>query len=175
MAGACARGNELTAEDAVTILVYDGLDQRTAACIVDAVDGRLDLAAVTGVAGSLDDTELEVLAAAARSCRPPVTGTAGRAVTATGGADPAVSLLGPDEFAPDEGTPASSLGLSVDELEAELTRGGMDPDLAACVAVEAVRRADAGTDPDRARIEALVHCEHVATTTVPGVGSAEGG
>ncbi len=144
----CSRSSTVGADEAIEILVIDGLDRTEAECLVEAVQDDLDLAEVTGVSSGLDTDELAVLFEASRSCRPAPAGTTGPVD------DPVDALNDLDEL--EDLDP-----LDVGDVAGELLRGGVDPDLAVCVATLLLRsddEVDSVSDETR-KIDAIVVCE----------------
>ena len=140
----CGRGEDLGIDEAVEILVIDGLDRRQAECVVAGLDGRLDLEKVTGVDADLDDAELALLGTSSAACAPAVPETGGVADDVT----PEDLLLDPEP-------------VDVDTLVDELVAGGMTPALAACVGEQVVHSPDAdhaATD-EVFLAEALLACD----------------
>ncbi len=137
LGAACSRGSGLGPAEAVEILVLDGLARAEAICLVDEIGDDLDLAEVTGVEGDLDSEELMVLFEASRRCQP----TAGASGGIVGSLDE-LSELGDLELVED---------IDVEGVVAELFRGGLDPELAVCVAtglVDGHRPGDRGERRD---------------------------
>ena len=145
----CARGSDFGADDAVEILVLDGMSRDEASCLVDAVAGELDLAEVTGVSGDLDSDELETLFEASRGCQP-IT------VSGTGG-----TFGGTFEDLGDLEELEETIELDVEGAVADLLRGGLDPETALCVATMLLNSSDpavAVSDDDR-KLDAIVACD----------------
>ncbi|MEM7142011.1 MAG: hypothetical protein AAF548_13375 [Actinomycetota bacterium] len=70
VAASCGRGTTLGPEEAVEVMVLDGVDRGRAVCIVDALHDDMDLAKVSGLDVSLDDDELRLLATTSAQCAP---------------------------------------------------------------------------------------------------------
>ena len=122
LGSSCARSVALGYEEAVEVLVLDGVDRARATCIVAALDGELDLAKVTGLEVDLDDEELAVLASTSSACAPALAATAG--------------VVGGSQLA--EASLEAELGASVIEVETEVYRmveEGLDPTIADCLIV----------------------------------------
>jgi hypothetical protein len=116
LAAACGRGDSLGSEEAVEILVLDGIERRRAECIVTSLDGALDLEKVTGLDTDLDDSELVLLSEASASCVSAIPDTGG--VT---GEAPAEDLLLTEPL------------VDIEAVVADLVVGGVDAEVAACV------------------------------------------
>lgn len=133
---ACARTDTLGAEEAVEVLVLDGMSRDRAACMVLALDGELALEKITGLDTDLTDDELDLLSVAGAGCAP-VFGTGGGVIggdDTAQGFDPIAALADPQHHDPSAG---------VDELVDGLVLGGMDPGIGACL----VERILAAPDP----------------------------
>lgn len=118
LASSCARSVTLGYEEAVEVLVLDGLDRARSTCIVSALDGELDLAKVTGLDVDLDDEELAVLAATSAACAPALAATPG--------------VLG--------GPPLTEASLEAPTVDVEtavyrMVEQGLDPTIADCLIV----------------------------------------
>ncbi|MEZ5244989.1 MAG: hypothetical protein R2707_07830 [Acidimicrobiales bacterium] len=118
----CARSVTLGSEEAVEVLVLDGVDRTRASCIVSALDGELDLTKVTGLDVNLDDDELALLARISSQCAPALAATAG----VVGGSPLTEADL------------ESELQTPTIDVEAELYRmveEGLDPTIVGCLLV----------------------------------------
>jgi hypothetical protein len=118
----CARSVTLGSEEAVEVLVLDGIDRARATCIVSALEGELDLAKVTGLDVDLDEDELAVLAETSSRCAPALGASAG----VVGG--PSVT----------EEDLEAELQVPVIDVETEVYRmvaEGLDPTIADCLIV----------------------------------------
>ncbi|GEM_PF-2545159 len=118
-ASACAGGVNVSDDEAVEILVLDGVVREEASCIVDSIDHTMDLAAVTGVSGTLSESDLSRLAAIAATCRVPVDFGGGST-----GDEPEVALEVSEGGGTDEAIDAAIDGLLA---------GGLDRQIAECV------------------------------------------
>lgn len=148
LGAACSRGSGLGPAEAVEILVLDGLARAEAICLVDEIGDDLDLAEVTGVEGDLDSEELMVLFEASRSCQP----TAGASGGIVSRSFDELSELDDLELVED---------IDVEGVVAELLRGGLDPELAVCVATVLLTAIDpliAVSDETR-KIDAILACD----------------
>ena len=120
LAGGCAEDVDVSRDEAIEVLVLDGVPRNRAVCIVDGVDGLVDLAKVTGVDPEINEDQLADLASVSGSC-----------VTAT--SDGSTVL--------DSNSPEAQLDVSegggIDEAIAErmaaLVTGGLDPIVGECV------------------------------------------
>ena len=70
VASACGRSTTLGPEEAVEVMVLDGIDRGRAICIVDAIGDDVDLAKVSGLDVDLTDDELRLLATTSVQCAP---------------------------------------------------------------------------------------------------------
>ena len=66
---ACSDDVEVGREEAIELLVLDGVERDKAVCIVDRIRADVDLARVTGVDPSITEDELAQLAAVTAGCR----------------------------------------------------------------------------------------------------------
>lgn len=151
----CARGGGIGGEEAVELLVLDGLERRVAECVVTMVKNELELPEVTGVSGSLDSDELQILLEASAACRP----AAGVSSEGTFGGPSLSTDLDALELLDSE----MEL-LDATEVVADLMRGGYDPDLTICVANTLFQAPDAAiavTDETR-QLDAMLACEAAA-------------
>jgi hypothetical protein len=123
VASSCARSVTLGYEEAIEVMVLDGVDRARATCIVSSLEEELDLAKVTGLDIDLDEGELAALAAASSRCAP--------ALAAVGGVVGGSPLI--------ETSLAEELGDGVAvDVQAEIYRmveEGLDPTLADCLIV----------------------------------------
>jgi hypothetical protein len=147
--GACSRGSDVGPDDAVEILVLDGLDRDEASCLVAEIDDRLDLREVTGLGGDLDSEELTTLFEASRSCQTAAPSASAGVVGGSGG-----GLERLIEAVDEE-------SLDVEGVVAELLRGGLHPDVAVCVATTLLSSADpvVAVSDEARKIDAIVACE----------------
>ncbi len=76
-ASSCARSVTLGSDEAVEVMVLDGIDRSWANCIVSALDGQIDLAKVTGLDVELEEEELRLLANTSDRCAPALAATGG--------------------------------------------------------------------------------------------------
>ncbi|MDW3219027.1 MAG: hypothetical protein R8F63_10490 [Acidimicrobiales bacterium] len=70
VASSCGRSTTLGPEEAVEVMVLDGVARARAVCIVENVGGDLDLAKVSGLEIDLTADELRLLAATSAQCAP---------------------------------------------------------------------------------------------------------
>jgi len=77
VASACARTETFGPDEAIEVMVLDGVDRARATCILATLDGQLDLEKVTGLDVDLDETELALLSTASMVCAPVLTGGGG--------------------------------------------------------------------------------------------------
>lgn len=126
----CADRAEVGPSEAVELFVLDGLDRDEASCIVDGIEGTVDLALATGVAPGIGEDELATLASVAAGCR---------------------TVIPDDRTVQDDGEPADRAGLpegvgieqAVDDHVNGLVTGGLDPRVAECTKSAVL----AATDP----------------------------
>ena len=122
----CTEDVDVSRDEAIEVLVLDGVPRERAVCIVDGIGGLVDLAKVTGVDPEIDEDELADLASVSGSC-----------VTERGDT---ASVL-------DANSPEAQLEISegggisdaiADRIETLVT-GGLDPMVGECVgqAIEA--------------------------------------
>ncbi len=117
----CSRGTSLGPEEAVEILVLDGVDRAKAVCIIESLEGAVDLEKVTGVRTDIEDEEIAVLAQATAACsRESSTGDSG-VVEGAGLADQLDLLEPPDDV------------FDIDSRVDALVVGGLDPVVAECL------------------------------------------
>ncbi|MEM9466150.1 MAG: hypothetical protein AAGA90_12295 [Actinomycetota bacterium] len=117
-AAGCAEDVSVSRNEAIEVLVLDGVSRERAECIVDGADGVLSFAKVTGVDAEISEDELADLARVSASCVFVDDTTAG--------------VIGNDVAGLDE---AEGGGLDVD-IEAEIERlvsGGLGRTVAECV------------------------------------------
>jgi hypothetical protein len=117
----CGRGETLGPDEAVEVLVLDGVDRGQAVCMVTALDGRLDLDRVTGLEVDLDEDQVALLAETSASCAP-VRAAGGGVVESSGGFEDPVAALAMTDPPPD-------LGLEIERL----IEGGLEVDVATCL------------------------------------------
>lgn len=143
----CSRSSGLAPDDAVEILVIDGLARSEAECLVSELSGELSLAEVTGLEGDLDSDELSVLYEASRRCQPAAAAGAG-GVLGAGTLAELDAIEGRDE-------------VDVEAMVAELLLGGLEPDVAVCVVSSLLAEPDAvsAIEDETRRIDAVVACE----------------
>lgn len=132
VAASCADHVEVGRDEAIELLVIDGVPRDKAVCIVDQVSLDVDLARVTGVDPDITDRELAVLAAATAGCR-------------------IIDLDQPTVLDPDDPTVAGELSEggtlegAVDERVDDLIMGGLAPSVARCVGEAILASADPAT------------------------------
>ncbi len=117
LAAGCSRGDALGSDEAIEILVLDGVAREKADCIITSLDGAIGLEKITGIDSEITDEELALLAQTNAGCASD-TGSPAGVVAGTG--LPA-DLEGFDP------------GSDVDEKIDELVVGGLDPVLAECL------------------------------------------
>lgn len=149
LAGACARAETLGYEEAIEVMVLDGVDRDRATCIVSALEGELPLAKVTGLDLGLDDAELSLLAATSARCAPALVTTIG----ALGGGTTALS-------GPDVAPAATTAPPDVEAAVYRMVDEGLDATLAPCLIVAVDAHPDPGAvlDDPRQLSELIVDC-----------------
>jgi len=145
LVGSCSRGSELGPNDAVEILVIDGIDRAQAVCMVSDLAGKISLEKITGVDTTLSAEEIATLAASSAACKLPLVGGGG----VVSGTDPGNQLEG-GGLMPDRS-----------RLVSDLVRGGMDPVIAECLADSTLAAPDpvAALGDKQYRAKALLECE----------------
>lgn len=131
--GGCGRSTRLGPEEAVEVMVLDGVARARADCMIAALDGELDFAKVTGLDVDLDPAEVDLLSSTASQCAPAVGFGGGVLDGASAGQSEA------------EVVAAQAAAAEVD-VEAEVYRmvdEGLDPALTSCL----VNRLNADVDP----------------------------
>ena len=121
LVAACGDPVEVGFEEAIEILILDGLDRQEAECIVGRADGVIDLARVTGVEPEITEEELATLATISSSCRSVVVDDA----TIAGGQEGPTGSFGLVEGATVEQT--------IEQYVQSLVTGGLDPAVGPCV------------------------------------------
>ncbi len=145
---ACSRGDSLDPVAAVEVLVLDGVDREQAVCVIDTVDGRLDLAKVTGLDVDLTPEELSLLAAATGNCRTAMVEYGGVLGGDVAGLDPLRA-----------GAEANG-DLGVERFVEDLVAGGLDTEVGVCVLDALLRSAQPEVDiaDDRTVVSLMVDC-----------------
>ena len=116
----CSEDVDVSRDEAVEVLVLDGVDRDRAVCIVDGVDGQVAFARVTGVDPDITEDELATLATVSAGC------------VFDDGTD--ASVL--DVDAPEaqlEISEGGGISADVDARIDALVTGGLDPQVADCV------------------------------------------
>lgn len=72
VAASCGRSTTLGPEEAVEVMVLDGIDRGRAVCIVETIGHEIDLAKVSGLEVDLTDDELRLLATTSNQCAPAI-------------------------------------------------------------------------------------------------------
>ena len=122
----CARSVTLGHEEAVEVMVLDGVNRGQADCVVSALDGQLRLEKITGLDVNLSDDELTLLGDTSARCAPLM--AAGTGVLNNG------QLL--DEFAIAEQDGLVGGDLSLDDVVLQLIADGLEADIGDCLLVE---------------------------------------
>ena len=126
---ACAEDVDVSRDEAIEILVLDGVPRDRAICIVDGVDGLIDLAKVTGVDPEIGEDDLADLASVSGSC--------------TSSIEARSSVIDPDS--PEVQLDVAEGGGIVADIEARietLVTGGLDPIVGECVGSAILASAD---------------------------------
>ena len=119
LATACSENVTVGRDEAIEVLVLDGVSRERARCIVDGVDGIVGLAKVTGIDPDLTEGELADLARVSSSCVF-VDETSFEVVEGE-----------PEELDEEEG----DLEFDIDAEVERLVNGGIAPEVAKCVGV----------------------------------------
>ena len=141
---ACADDVKVRRDDAIEILVLDGIEREKAACIVDRIEGDVALERLTGIDPEITDEELATIAAVTAGCR------------IVGDETPTVV---DDE--PGGRVEGGLVDVAVDERVDDLITGGLAPEVALCVGAAILASSDPGTlvDDDNFVAEAIRVCE----------------
>lgn len=123
VASSCARSVTLGYEEAIEVMVLDGVDRARATCIVSALEHDVELAKITGLDVDLTDEELAVLASTSARCAPALAATGG----VVGG-----SLLGEPWLGE---IPGETGPVDADAAVYRMVEEGLDPTLADCLIV----------------------------------------
>lgn len=147
MASACSRSDSLGADEAIEVLVLDGVDRARASCIVNNLEGQIDLRKITGFDLDLDDHELAALSALSSICAPAL-GSGGGLIAGGGVVNDPLS----GETAAEEADVEIAVYRMVDE--------GLEAGLANCLILELSALEDpvAVLDDDVALASAIVAC-----------------
>jgi hypothetical protein len=144
VATSCGRADRLGGEEAVEILVLDGIARRQAECVVSDLEDRLELEKITGLDTDLSDRELAVLSASSAACAPVSPEVGGVAVD-----DPGEDLL------------LAAPIVDIDEIVVGLVRGGLEAEIAACVGeqIEASPDSSTAATDDRFLSDSILVCD----------------
>jgi hypothetical protein len=123
-ASSCARTVTLGYEEAVEVMVLDGVVRARATCIVSALENDLDLAKVIGLDVELTDDELALLAFTSSRCAPALA-TSGGVVGGSPLTEPSLAM----EL-------AEGVAIDVQGEVYRMVEEGLDPTLADCLIVE---------------------------------------
>lgn len=118
LAAGCGEDVSVSRDEAIEVLVLDGVPRDRAACIVDGADGVIELAKVTGVDADISEDELADLAGISATCV---------FVDDTGAG---VIDAQPEGLGEAEG---GGLGIDTDTEIERLITGGFEPAVARCV------------------------------------------
>lgn len=141
----CADDVEVGRDEAIEILVLDGIERDKAVCIVDRIEGDVALERLTGVDPNITDEELATVAAVTAGCR------------IVGDENPTIV-----EDEPFGGRVEGGLiDVAVDERVDDLITGGLAPEVALCVgaAISGSSEPGAMVDDDNFVAEAIRVCE----------------
>lgn len=122
----CARSVTLGHEEAVEVMVLDGVSRGQADCVVSALDGQLGLEKITGLDVNLSDDELTLLGDTSARCTPLMAVSAG--VLTTG--QPM------DEFSIAQQDGLVGGDLSLDDVVLKMIADGLEADIGDCLLVE---------------------------------------
>ena len=141
---ACADDVKVRRDEAIEILVLDGIEREKAACIVDRIEGDVALERLTGIDPEITDEELATIAAVTAGCR------------IVGDETPTVV-----EDEPGGRVEGGLVDVAVDERVDDLITGGLAPEVALCVGAAILGSSDPGTlvDDDNFVAEAIRVCE----------------
>ncbi len=114
----CSRGTVLGDNEAIEILVLDGVERPKAECIISSLDGAIDLERVTGISPDLTDNEIALLARTSATCAIEVEGS---------------DAVNSGPGLPEEPDDLERLPADVDERIDGLVAGGLNPVLAECL------------------------------------------
>lgn len=145
VAGGCADDVEVGRDEAIEILVLDGIERDKAACIVDRIDGDVALERLTGVDPEITDAELATVASVTASCR----------------------IVGDETPTVVEDEPAGGrvegglVDVAVEQRVDDLITGGLDPVVALCVgsAILGSSEPESMVDDENFVAEAIRVCE----------------
>jgi len=124
LTSSCSRSVTLGYEEAVEVMVLDGIDRSRASCIVSALDGQLELAKITGLDVDLSDDELRLLASTSGRCAP--------ALAAAGGIVGGAPI---DEASIAAANAAAAAEVDIDTAVYRMVEEGLDPTIAECLIV----------------------------------------
>jgi hypothetical protein len=123
VASACARTETLGPDEAIEVMVLDGVNRARATCILATLDGQLDLEKVTGLDVDLDENELAMLSTASMVCAPALAGGGG--------------IIGGSGFLDEEGIQAqhdaATLENRIEDRVYALVEEGLDPAIGNCL------------------------------------------
>jgi len=120
LTGSCSRGSDLTVDDAIEILVFDGVRRDQAACIVTKIGDDVSLEKLTGVDAELADEHIEIISAASASCAVEPTGDLG-------------GVIGGEQIADELERLTADIEAIIQVRIDELVVGGLDPVEAECL------------------------------------------
>ena len=141
----CADDVEVGRDEAIEILVLDGIERDKAVCIVDRIEGDVAFERLTGVDPDITDEELETIAAVTAGCR------------IVGDETPTIV-----EDEPVGGRVEGGLiDVAVEDRVDDLITGGLAPEVAMCVgaAIRGSSEPAAMVDDDNFVAEAIRVCE----------------
>jgi hypothetical protein len=145
----CSRGGDLTTDDAIEILVLDGVPRDQASCIVAQIGDAVSLEKLTGVDPTLEDEHIEVITAASAACSIRPDGDIG-------------GVIGGDQIAYEIERLNADVETIIQARIDELVTGGLDP-----IAAECLRMAALGEDDP---LEAASNLDFLSDVLVIGQG-----
>ncbi len=149
VATGCSRGSDLTTNDAIEILVLDGVPRDRAVCMVAQIGDDVSLEKLTGVDPVLEDVHIEVISAASAAC------------SITSGGDIG-GVIGGNQIADELERLNANIEALIQSRIDELVTGGLDP-----VAAECLKMAALGEDDPLAAASDLTYLSDVLLLCQP--------
>ncbi|MEM9203692.1 MAG: hypothetical protein AAGC53_18785 [Actinomycetota bacterium] len=118
LAMSCSSGVDVSRDEAVELLVLDGVPRERAVCIVDGINGEVSLAKITGVDPDMSDDELTSLATASSACVV---------------LDPSTGVIGTGPAIDPDLSEGGELALDIDAEIERLIVGGIERSVGECV------------------------------------------
>ena len=126
----CGEDVDVSRDEAVEVLVLDGVARERAECIADGADGVLSFAKVTGVDTDIDEDELADLARISASCV---------------FVDDTAGIIGGESTSLEEQEGGGGVAFDVQEEMERLVSAGLAPSIAECVGAALVGSPDPAT------------------------------